>query len=86
VDSPQVRLWDDGGKMADRHSRKWRPTLRPDRVLYQRAQEALRESGMTMNDAFDELLLWLVGDRGEPPAKPSTSGGDESDSTDGAPD
>lgn len=85
VDGPQVLLWDDGGKMADRHKRQWRPTLRPDKALYLRAQAVLRSRGMTMSEAFEEFLLWLVGDRDELPTRPPTSGGDD-DSTDRTPD
>lgn len=60
--------------MTDRHRRQWRPTLRPDRALYQRVAEKVRAAGGDMNERFEAWLLYMDGQAAEPPPRPS--GGD----------
>jgi hypothetical protein len=71
--------------MPDRHQRRWTPTLRPDKALYQRIQARLHAAGRNMNDEFEKLLrlvdglsddefeawlLYMDGQEAEPPERP----------------
>lgn len=56
--------------MADRHSRSFRPSLRPDKALYQRVQAKMRRAGSNMNEEFEKWLLYMDGQAEQPPEPP----------------
>jgi hypothetical protein len=54
--------------MADRHKNP-AITPRPDPKLKKRADKAVANLGMTLNDYVIESLRYLVGDRDDPPPR-----------------
>lgn len=54
-------------------SRKFRPSLRPDKALYQRVAAKLRLAGRNMNAEFEQWLLYMDGQADKPPERPSAS-------------
>ena len=63
--------------MADRHSRSFRPSLRPDKALYQRVAAKIRRAGSTMNEEFENWLRYMDGETDEPPERPGSTGSAE---------
>jgi hypothetical protein len=50
---------------------------RPDEDLYKRVLGKLHAAGRTMSDAFEEWLLYMDGQRDEPPTRPPNPGDGE---------
>ncbi|WP_395952513.1 hypothetical protein [Actinomadura sp. 3N508] len=56
----------------DRHLKKWRPTLRPDRALFERVARGVDQlgGGWTMNSHYEAWLRYCAHERDEPPPRP----------------
>ncbi|MGI5201582.1 hypothetical protein ACQEU6_08380 [Spirillospora sp. CA-108201] len=57
---------------ADRHLKQWRPTLRPDRELYERVAEGVTQMGddWNMNSHYVAWLRYCAHETDEPPPRP----------------